>query len=137
MNQIALLADNTTVTCFKLAGITNVFPINNQKDAKKILLELLNDKKLKIILITNSLLNETQLIDEISEHQYPIIIPIPEVLMKKKLKVDLISEMIKRKTEVKWYVLARAATPDGNKPLIEGDLLALMYEADTTTQNQG
>jgi vacuolar-type H+-ATPase subunit F/Vma7 len=100
MNQIALLADNTTITCFKLAGITNVFPINNQKDAKKILLELLNDKNLKFILITNSLLNEMQLIDELSDHQYPIIIPIPEVLMEKKLKVDLIGEMIKRKTGI-------------------------------------
>jgi vacuolar-type H+-ATPase subunit F/Vma7 len=100
MNQIALLADNTTVTCFKLAGITNVFPITDQKNAKKILLELMNDKNLRIILITKSLLNEMQIIEEISEHQYPIIIPIPEVLGKKELKIDLISEMIKRKTGI-------------------------------------
>lgn len=42
---------------------------------------------------------------------------------------ELCDEMTKRKTEVKWYVLARAATPDGKNPLIDGDLLAQMYGA--------
>ena len=42
---------------------------------------------------------------------------------------ELCDEMIRRDTGVKWYVLARAATPNGEKPLIDRDLLALMYEA--------
>jgi len=42
---------------------------------------------------------------------------------------ELCNEMIRRNTGVKWYVLARAATPNGEKPLIDKNLLALMYEA--------
>ncbi len=42
---------------------------------------------------------------------------------------ELSEEMIRKRTEVRWYVLARAATPDGERPLIDRNLLALMYEA--------
>ncbi len=42
---------------------------------------------------------------------------------------ELCDEMILRNANVKWYVLARAATPNGEKPLMDKELLAIMYEA--------
>lgn len=42
---------------------------------------------------------------------------------------DLCNELIARNAGVSWYVLARAATPDGTRPLVDRDLLSLMYEA--------
>jgi len=42
---------------------------------------------------------------------------------------ELCEELIQRKTDVNWYVLARAATPEGETPLIDKELLTLMHQA--------
>ena len=104
MKGIALLADRHTVTCFKLAGLSNIFPVKNVKEAEKLLLELLEEKNLRIILVSERLLNEIQIFNTVAEHQYPLIIPIPDLQGSKTLKTDFIKEIIKRKTgiEVKF-----------------------------------
>lgn len=104
MNGVALLADRHTVTCFKIAGLKNVFPIENPNEAKKCLLELLEERDLRIILVSESLLNQIQIFEKIVEHQYPIIIPIPDIKGSKTLKTDFVAELIKHKTgiEVKF-----------------------------------
>ena len=104
MSGIALLADRHTVTCFKLAGLKNAFVFEKPQDAKKRLLELLNDNQIRIILVSERLLSKLEILDEIVTHKYPIIIPIPDLKGPKPLKVDFIAEIIRRKTgiEVKF-----------------------------------
>ena len=104
MKGIALLADRHTVTCFKLAGLSNIFTVKNAKEAEKRLLELFEEKNLRIILVSERLLNEIQIFEKVAEHQYPLIIPIPDLQGSKMLKSDLIVEIIKHKTgiEVKF-----------------------------------
>ena len=104
MKGITLLADRHTVTCFKLAGLSNIFPVKDAKEAEKRLLELLEEKNLRIILVSERLLNEIHILEKVAEHQYPLIIPIPDLKGSKSLKTDFIKEIIKRKTgiEVKY-----------------------------------
>lgn len=45
---------------------------------------------------------------------------------------ELCDEIINRDLGIKWYVLARAATPDGNKPLVDKNLLEHMKYAGCT-----
>ena len=104
MSGIALVADKNTVTCYKLAGLSNVHSVEDAKEAEKCLKTLLEKDKLKIVLVSERLLNQIQIFDEIAAHKYPLIIPIPDIKGPSVLKTDLIVDLIKRKTgiEVKF-----------------------------------
>ena len=104
MTGIALIADKNTVTCFKLAGLNDVHPVEDEKGAEKCLQALLEKNNLKIFLISERLLNKIQNLEKITEHHSPLIIPIPDLQGQKMLKTDLIAELIKHKTgiEVKF-----------------------------------
>jgi len=104
MNGLALLADKDTITCFKLAGVSDIFSVEDAKEAEKRLLELLENSNLKIILVTERLLNKMQIFEKISQPKSPLIIPIPDLQGPTMLKTDFIAELIKRKTgiEVKF-----------------------------------
>ena len=71
---------------------------------KKILEAFLEKNNLKIILVSERVLNKLQIFEKIAERQSPLIIPIPDLQGPKMLKTDLIVELIKRKTgiEVKF-----------------------------------
>jgi vacuolar-type H+-ATPase subunit F/Vma7 len=103
MKGIALLADRHTVTCFKLAGLSDIFSVEDAKEAEKHLLSLLERNDLGIILVSEHLLNQIQTLEKNAE-KGPLIIPIPNLQGPAVLKTDLITELIKRKTgiEVKF-----------------------------------
>ena len=104
MTGIALIADKNTVTCFKLAGLSNVHPVEDAKEAEKCLEALLEKNNQKIVLVSERILNRIQIFEKIAERQSPLIIPIPDIQGPKMIKTDLIVELIKRKTgiEVKF-----------------------------------
>lgn len=104
MTGIALIADRNTVTCFKLAGLSDVHSVEDAKGAEKCLEALLEKDNLKIVLVSEHVLNRIQIFEKIAERQPPLIIPIPDLQGPKMLKTDLIVELIKRKTgiEVKF-----------------------------------
>ena len=103
LKGIALLADRHTVTCFKLAGLSNIFSVEDAKEAEKHLLSLLERNDLRFILVSEHLMNQIQIFEKITD-QGPLIIPIPDLQGPTVLKTDLIAELIKRKTgiEVKF-----------------------------------
>ena len=96
MKGIALLADRHTVTCFKLAGLSNIFSVENAKEAEKHLLALLEKNDVQIILVSEHLMSNLQLFDKSTERQCQSIIPIPNLQGSKMLKTDLIAELIPR-----------------------------------------
>jgi len=104
MTGIALIADKNTVTCFKLAGLSNVHSVEDAKGAEKCLQALLEKNNIKILLVSEHIMNKIQIFEKIAERQSPLIIPIPDLQGPKTLKTDLIVELIKRKTgiEVKF-----------------------------------
>ena len=104
MNEIALIANRHTVTCFMLAGLSNLFSAETSKEAGKILFNLLKNNNLRIILVSECLLSGIKIFKNITEAQKPSIIPIPDLQGPKMPKTDLISEVIKQKTgiEVKF-----------------------------------
>jgi len=104
MTGIALVADKNTATCFKLAGLSKVYSVEDTQEAEKCLQELLENNNLRIVLVSERLLSQIQIFEKISERQYPLIIPIPDIKGPKMLKTDLIVELIRRKTgiEVKF-----------------------------------
>jgi len=104
MTGIALVADKNTVTCFKLAGLSKVYSVEDAQEAEKCLQVLLENDNLRIILVSERLLSQIPIFEKISERKYPLIIPIQDLKGRSMLKSDLIVELIKRKTgiEVKF-----------------------------------
>jgi len=104
MTGIALIADKNTVACFKLAGLNNVHTVKDAKEAEKSLKAILEKNKLKILIISERILNKIQIFEKIVENQTPLIIPIPDLQGPKTPETHPIVELIKRKTgiEVKF-----------------------------------
>ncbi len=99
MKGIALLADRHSVTCFKLAGLSNIFVVEDAKEAEKHLLDLMEKNELRIILISEHLISQMQIFGKIAD-KCPSIIPIPNLQSPAVLKTDLIMEFIKHKTGI-------------------------------------
>ena len=99
MTGIALLADRHTVTCLKLAGLRHVFEVENPKEAEKLLLSFVEKDNLRIILVSERLVNHINIFENIPD-QAPLIIPIPDIQGQTSLKTDPIAELIKRKTGI-------------------------------------
>jgi vacuolar-type H+-ATPase subunit F/Vma7 len=104
MKQIALIADKKTATCFKLAGLSNIYPVDYTEEAEKCLQAVFEQNDLKMVLVSERILNNIQIFEKIAEHQYPLIIPIPDLQGPKRLKIDLVAELIKRKTGIEMNI---------------------------------
>lgn len=101
MAGIALVADKNTVTCFKLAGLKNVYYVENAEEAEKRIRELSEEPDLAIILVTEHVVNQIYgTIEKIIERRYPLIVPIPSTEGPVKMKTDLIVELIRRKAGI-------------------------------------
>jgi len=99
--RIALVADKNTVTCFKLAGLRDVYAVKNADEARKHINQLLEESNLAIILVPDRLIDHAySIIEKGTERKYPIIIPIPDTLGTATPKVDPIVELVRRKAGI-------------------------------------
>ena len=101
MVGIALVADKNTVTCFKLAGLKNVYCVETVEEAEKCIRELSEEPNLAIILVTERVVNQIYgTLEKIIERKYPLIVPIPNTRGPMTMKTDLIIELIRRKAGI-------------------------------------
>jgi vacuolar-type H+-ATPase subunit F/Vma7 len=100
--SLAIVADRRTITIFKLAGLKDVYPVESDEEAEKLIRILVENPRFLIILVTGRILNKIQdFIESIVEHKYPLIVPIPSV-EGQKIKTDLITSLIKRKAGIEF-----------------------------------
>ena len=101
MVGIALVADKNTITCFKLAGLKNVYCVENAEEAEKHIRKLSEDPNLAIILVAERVVNQIYgTLEKIIERKYPLIVPIPDTGDSTTMKTDLIVELIRRKAGI-------------------------------------
>ena len=96
-SNIAVMADEDTVTGFMLGGLKEGFPVKNKEEAEKILEDLV--KKDYSVIITTEKIGDTirDPIDKLtSEHSLPMIIEIPDKTGSIKRDSDPMRELIKR-----------------------------------------
>ena len=100
--KIAIVADGDTVNCFKLSGLEHAYSVKNAEEAEKRIRELLETPDFAVIITTDHIANKIRVtINEITEeHEYPIIISVPNVSGPSLLLLDPITELIKRKTGI-------------------------------------
>ena len=101
--KVALVADRNTATFYRLAGLKNVFPVNNSEEAEKCINKLVENSIFLIILITEPIVNKLQdMLERVADMGYPLFIPIPDVENRGTAKTDLIHKFIKRKTGIEF-----------------------------------
>ena len=100
--KIAIVADGDTVNCFKLAGLEHTYPVENAKEAEKRIRELVETHDFAVIITTDHIANGIHAtINQITEeHEYPLVISIPNIGGPSLLMLDPINELIKRKTGI-------------------------------------
>src|SRR4030066_2234893 len=100
--KIASLADGDTVNFFKLAGLEYAYPVKTAEEAEKRIREFLETPDFAVIITTDHIANRIRAtINEVTEeHEYPLIISIPNLGGPSLLMLDPINELIKRKTGI-------------------------------------
>ena len=103
--KVAVIADNSTCTGFRLAGVENTFVMTG-KEAQDKLSEMLSDPTFGIIIVTEKLVEEGdwRLKRKIEATTKPVVVAIPDIagpieqeeslakLIKRALGVDLIKK---------------------------------------------
>jgi len=89
VGKILLVADKKTASCFKIAGLSEIHIVQNSRDAKKILQDLISNANIPIL-------------EKLIELERPRIIPIPDVKGESTLEVDFISSLIKSKSGIEF-----------------------------------
>jgi len=99
--KIALVADRSTATSFKLAGSADVSIVGNAEEAERKIDELMERSDLAVILVTERLTDQIPgLAEKVAERKCPLIVPIPETRGPIVTKTDLIVDLIRRKAGI-------------------------------------
>jgi vacuolar-type H+-ATPase subunit F/Vma7 len=100
--KIAVVADEDTVNCFKLAGLEHAYSVKSATEADERIREFSKESEFAIIVTSDIIANRIHnTINEITEKQkFPIIISIQKLGGSPKVSFDPITEIIKRKTGI-------------------------------------
>ena len=100
--KIAVVADEDTVNCFKLAGVERAYSVVSAKEADRLIREISEEPDYALIITSDSLANRiSATINEITEKKrYPLIVSIQDLEGTTQRVFDPITELIKRKTGI-------------------------------------
>lgn len=100
--KIAVVADEDTANCFKLAGLEHSYSVKSASQADELIREFSAKSNFAVIVTTDTIANLIKAtINEITEKtKFPIIISIQKLGEKPQPLFDPITEIIKRKTGI-------------------------------------
>jgi vacuolar-type H+-ATPase subunit F/Vma7 len=100
--KIAIVADEDTVNCFKLAGLGYAYQVKNAEEAERRIREFSDESEFAVIITSDPIANQiSSTINEITEKKkFPLIVSVQNLGGAPKVLFDPITELIKRKTGV-------------------------------------
>lgn len=100
--KIAIVADEDTINCFKLAGLQHSYSVKNAAEADKWIREFSKESNFAVIITTDTIANQIRsTINEITEkNKFPLIISIQKIGDTTQALFDPITDIIKRKTGI-------------------------------------
>ncbi len=106
MAKLAVVADEETVSYFKMIGVKRSFAVHSAEDAAKRIGELSSDQDIAVIITTEKIAEALHaLIQQISMAKlYPLIVAIPDKKGPIPRKVDPIADLLKRTVGVEIKV---------------------------------
>lgn len=100
--KIAVVADEDTVNCFKLAGLKHAYSVKSASEADELVRNFSKSSEFAVIVVSDTIANRIHsTINEITENnKFPLIISIQKLGGTPKVSFDPITEIIKRKTGI-------------------------------------
>jgi len=95
LGNIAILADRTTSTYFKVSGVKNCYAIKDREDAERLFRRLHSDESISLIMVTEPIYPWILPILERIRKEFPLVVSIP-TREGPKAQVDALTELIKR-----------------------------------------
>lgn len=95
MGKIALIADRTTSTYFKVSGIKNSYAVKDRDDAEKVFRRLHSDESISLIMVTEPIYEWIRPLQERARKEFPLVVSIP-TREGPKAQVDALAKLIKR-----------------------------------------
>lgn len=95
MGKIALIADRTTSTYFKVSGIRSSYAVKDREDAEKVFRRLHSDESISLIMVTEPVYEWIQPVLQRTRKQFPLVVSIP-TREGPKSQVDTLAQLIKR-----------------------------------------
>jgi len=104
--KIAIVADEDTVNCFRLAGLEYAYLAKSTEEAEKRIRELMKAPDFAVVITSDHIAHRIRatITEIIEEHKYPLIISIPTIGGPSPIIFDSITELIKRKTGIELKV---------------------------------
>jgi vacuolar-type H+-ATPase subunit F/Vma7 len=95
LGKIALIADRTSSTYFKVSGIKNSFAVKDREDAETVFRRVHSDESISLIMVTEPIFKWIQPILERTRKEFPLVVSIP-ARGGPKAEVDALAQLIKR-----------------------------------------
>ncbi len=95
LGKIALIADRTTSTYFKISGIKSSFAVKDREDAEKVFRRVHSDESISLIMVSEPVFKWIQPILERTRKEFPLVVSIP-ARGEQKAEIDALAQLIKR-----------------------------------------
>lgn len=95
MGKVALIADPTTSTYFKVSGIKNSYAVKNREDAERVFRRVHSDETISLIMVTEPVFEWLQSALERTRKEFPLVVSIP-TRGGPKPQADALAQLIKR-----------------------------------------
>jgi len=95
LGKIALIADRSTSTYFKVSGVSDSYAVKDREDAERIFRHVHSDEAVSLIMVTDPVYEWVRPILERTRKQYPLVVAIP-TREGPKTQVDALAQLIKR-----------------------------------------
>ena len=95
LGNIAVIADATTSTYFKVSGVKNSYAVKNREDAEKLFKRLHSDESISLIMVTEPVYPWILPALERIRKEFPLVVSIP-TREGPRAQVDALTELVKR-----------------------------------------
>lgn len=103
MGKIALIADRTTSTYFKVTGIKNSYAVKDKEDAEKVFRSVQSDETISLVMVTEPVFEWIQSVLERTKKEFPLVVSIP-AKGGPKAQADVLAQLIKRTVGIELKV---------------------------------
>jgi vacuolar-type H+-ATPase subunit F/Vma7 len=95
LGNIAVIADRTTSSYFKVSGVKNSFTAKDRADAERLFRRLHSDESISLIMVTEQIYPWILPVLERTRKEFPLVVSIP-TREGPKAQVDALTDLIKR-----------------------------------------
>ena len=103
MGKIALIADRTTSTYFKVTGVKSSYAVKDREEAEKVFRLVHSDESVSLVMVTEPVFEWIRPALERMKKEFPLVVSIP-AKGSPKAQADALAQLIKRTVGIELKV---------------------------------